>query len=103
MAATLKDVAKLAPVDIGSVSRTLSGHPRAQKLRPETRERIFEAARKLGYRRNESAAAMRTGFNPAVAIINCANSVLSKYPSATRIICVILDAAGMELIWSPAG
>lgn len=46
MAATLKDVAKLAEVDIGSVSRTLGNHPRAQKLRPETRQRILDAARK---------------------------------------------------------
>ena len=96
MAATLKDVAKLAQVDIGSVSRTLSGHPRAQKLRPETRERIFDAARKLGYSRNEAAAAMRTGFNATVAIINCATPDISISPSATGIIYGILTAAGAE-------
>lgn len=94
MAATLKDVAKLAQVDIGSVSRTLSDHPRAQKLRQETRMRIFDAARKLGYKRNEAAVAMRTGINRIVAVINSGKPVIFRSPSATLVTCGILDAAG---------
>ena len=94
MAATLRDVAKLAEVDIGSVSRTLGNHPRAQKLRPETRERIVEAARKLGYRRNQFAAAMRTGVNATIAIINSGDYDIAHSQSATRVLYGILDAAG---------
>ena len=94
MAATLKDVAKLAEVDVGSVSRTLSNHPRAQKLRSETRQRIFEAAHKLGYRRNQFAVAMRTGINATVAIINSGDYSVGHSPNATRVLYGILDAAG---------
>ena len=94
MAATLKDVAKLAEVDIGSVSRTLGNHPRAQKLRPETRQRILDAARKLGYRRNQFAAAMRTGVNATIAIINSGDYSIGHSQSATRVLYGILDAAG---------
>ena len=94
MAATLKDVAKLAEVDIGSVSRTLRNHPRAQKLRPETRQRILDAARKLGYRRNQFAAAMRTGVNATIAIINSGDYSIGHSQSATRVLYGILDAAG---------
>lgn len=38
-------------------------------LRSETRARIAEAARKLGYRRNELAATIRTGSTQTVAVI----------------------------------
>ena len=94
MAATLKDVAKLAEVDIGSASRTLGNHPRALKLRPETRQRILDAARKLGYRRNQFAAAMRTGVNATIAIINSGDYSIGHSQSATRVLYGILDAAG---------
>ena len=92
MAATLKDVAKLAEVDIGSVSRTLAGHPRAQSLRAETRERIFEAAKKLGYRRNVFASAMRTGINRTVAVINSSLDIGTS-PSALRVLSGIIQGA----------
>jgi len=70
MRATLKDVAKLAGTDVTSVSRTLSGSPRAKELRPETRERILAAAERLGYCRNALARTVRTGENPTVAVIS---------------------------------
>ncbi len=93
MAATLKDVAKLAEVDIGSVSRTLAGHPRAQTLRPETRERIVEAARKLGYRRNVFASAMRSGINRTVALINSSAESIATTPSALRVMSGVIQGA----------
>jgi len=96
MAATLKDVAKLAEVDIGSVSRTLSGHPRAQTLRPETRERIVEAARKLGYRRNVFASAMRSGINRTVALINSSADSIASTPSALRVMSGVIQGASDE-------
>ena len=92
MTATLKDVAKLAEVDIGSVSRTLAGHPRAKSLRAETRERIFEAAKKLGYRRNVFASAMRSGINRTVAVIN-SGSDIGTTPSALRVLSGIIQGA----------
>ena len=52
-----------------SVSYTLRNHPRAKELRPETREKIIRAARKLGYQRNELAASIRTGSIRTVAVL----------------------------------
>jgi len=69
MKVTLNDISKKAGVDVVSVSYTLRDHPRAMELRPETREKIICAAHELGYRRNELAAAMRTGLNRTVAVI----------------------------------
>ena len=91
MSKTLKDVAKLAGVDICSVSRTLSHHPLAMNLRTETRERIFEAAQKLGYRRNLFAACIRRGENPTIAIIM--DEYLDKLPSAQRLMSGLLKVA----------
>lgn len=57
--ATLKDVARLAEVDTSTASRVLRGDP-AQQARAETRTRILEAARTLGYRPNALARSLRT-------------------------------------------
>ena len=47
--ASIKDVANLAGVGLGTASRALSGKG---YVAPETRKRIEEAARKLSYRPN---------------------------------------------------
>ena len=52
MAATIKEVAKLAGVTIGTVSRAFNGY---QDIREETKERIYEAAKKLHYTPNIAA------------------------------------------------
>jgi len=69
MAVTIKDIAKLAKVDVGSVSRTLRNHPEAQRLREETRLRIRRIAEELGYHRNQLAVAIRTGVAKTIGII----------------------------------
>ena len=69
MAVTIKDIAKLAKVDVGSVSRTLRNHPEALRLREETRKRIWRIADELGYHRNQLAAAVRTGIAKTIGII----------------------------------
>lgn len=69
MSATIKDIAKVAGVNVGAVSRTLRSHPDSMRLRKETRERIFAVARELGYERNLVATAMRTGVVKTIAVI----------------------------------
>ena len=56
--ATLKDVAKLANVDVSTVSRALNN---TSYVHPETKERIYAAARQLGYHPNVMAKALREG------------------------------------------
>ncbi len=69
MTVTLKDIAKLANIDAGAVSRTLRNHPKAQELRPETRERILKIAKDLGYQCNLLASSIRTGRVTTMAVI----------------------------------
>ena len=56
---TIRDVAALAGVDASLVSRVLNDHPKASAS-PETRQRIVEAARGLGYHPNVAARSLRT-------------------------------------------
>ncbi len=69
MTPTIKDIARIANIDTGAVSRVLRDHPQALRLRPETRERIKKIAAELGYRRNVLASATRTGVVDTIALV----------------------------------
>jgi LacI family transcriptional regulator len=56
--ATLHQVADLAGVSLKTASRALRGEPH---LLPETRDRVVDAARRLGYRRNTAASLLAAG------------------------------------------
>jgi LacI family transcriptional regulator len=60
MPASLRQVAEEAAVSQATASRVLSGHG-AELFAPETRRRIEEVARRLGYRPNHTARALATG------------------------------------------
>lgn len=52
MTITIYDIAKKAKVGVGTVSRALNNHP---SVSPDTRERIFKAAKKYNYHPNATA------------------------------------------------
>lgn len=54
---TIRDVARLADTSIATVSYVLNNESRY--LRPELKERVIEAARKLGYVRNAPASSLK--------------------------------------------
>ena len=60
MAASLRQVAEEAAVSQATASRVLSGNG-AELFSPDTRRRIEEVARRLGYRPNHTARALATG------------------------------------------
>lgn len=64
--ATLKDVAKLASVDVSTVSRALNN---TSYVHPDTKERIYAAARELGYHPNAMARALRKGRGHIIGIV----------------------------------
>lgn len=64
--ATLKDVAKLANVDISTVSRALNN---TSYVHPETKERVYAAAKDLGYHPNAMARALRQGRGNALGVV----------------------------------
>ena len=66
MAATIKDVAKLANVGIGTVSRVLNndGH-----VSEETKECVYNAIKKLNYKPNVMGKRLRTNKNHVIALM----------------------------------
>jgi DNA-binding LacI/PurR family transcriptional regulator len=57
--ATLKDIAALAGVSVGTVSTVLNNSSNTIKVRKETRERVINTAAKLKYTPNLNAKALR--------------------------------------------
>ena len=64
--ATLKDVAKLACVDVSTVSRALNN---SSYVHPDTKARVYAAARELGYRPNAMAQALRQGRRHILGVV----------------------------------
>lgn len=69
MSATVKDVAKLAAVSVGTVSRVLSGEP---NVSAETAQRVRDAVQELGYsplRKRKSVAQGRELLRQQIAVL----------------------------------
>ncbi len=65
--ATLADVARLAKVSSTSVSNVVNG--RDAEMRPETKKRILQAIKEVGYTPNLAARQLKTGRASAIGII----------------------------------
>ncbi|MGW5366022.1 LacI family DNA-binding transcriptional regulator [Actinopolymorpha pittospori] len=65
-AITIRDVATLAGVSVGTASKALNGRG---KLRPETRERVTSAAEELGFRPNALARGLLSGRTFTVGLV----------------------------------
>src|SRR3712207_2546531 len=66
MAASVKDVAALAGVSLGTVSNVLN---RPDRVSTPTRSRVEDAMRQLGFVRNEAARQLRVGRSSTVAYV----------------------------------
>lgn len=64
--ATLKDVARLANVDVSTVSRALNN---TSYVHPDTKARIYAAAKELGYQPNAVAQALRQGRRHTIGVV----------------------------------
>ncbi|HZQ80703.1 MAG TPA: LacI family DNA-binding transcriptional regulator [Gaiellaceae bacterium] len=73
-------------VDVSTASRILNNDPN-QSARPETRERVLEVARRLNYRRNAAALALRTTKTNALAILvpNLSNVAYAEVTEGARL------------------
>jgi LacI family transcriptional regulator len=65
-ASSVKDVAARAGVSLGTVSNVLN---RPERVSPETRGRVEQAMRDLGFVRNESARQLRAGRSRTLAYV----------------------------------
>ncbi len=96
MKTTLKDISRLTGVDVVSVSYTLRQHPRAMELRPGTRDKIIRAARDLGYRRNELAASMRTGFTRTAAVLGRFDQIQTADYDSAVLAGILIEASRLN-------
>lgn len=64
--ATLKDVAQKACVDVSTVSRALNN---TSYVHPDTKARIYAAAKELGYHPNVVAKALRQGKSHTIGVV----------------------------------
>ena len=65
---TIRDVARLADVHPGTVSRALNEETRAL-VNQETAERVLRAARDLGYRPNPIARGLKTNRSFTIGVL----------------------------------
>lgn len=63
---TISDVAALAAVSVGTASKALNGRG---SMRPETRQRVREAAERLGFRASAAARSLQAGRTYTVGMI----------------------------------
>jgi LacI family transcriptional regulator len=64
--ASIKDVARLAGVSVGTASNVLN---RPDSVSPERRERVERAIAELGFVRNEPARQLRAGVSRTIAVV----------------------------------
>ena len=89
---TLKDVAKEVGLNFRSVSRVL--HKDDPRYSQATRQRIREAADRLGYRPNEVARAMKKGKTQSIGVSGHFNSSALTWKSFAY-------RPGIESQWAP--
>lgn len=63
---TIKDIAKHLSISVSTVSRALGND---KNIRKETKEKVMEAAKKLGYRPNPVATNLKFGHTNTVGVI----------------------------------
>jgi LacI family transcriptional regulator len=64
---TIRDLARAAGVSIGTASKALNGGGR---LRQETRDKVIQVAREIGYRPNDLAHSLRRARSRTIGIIS---------------------------------
>lgn len=100
---TLKDLALATGLSKATVSRALSSPEENEKLKPETRSRILQAAEQLGYRVNWRARAFASRKTMAVGMLFFdARPVLDGvYQLLARSLTLVLQRRGYHLVFLP--
>ena len=63
---TIRDVARVVGLSVASVSRAMNGHA---NVHPDTRARVVEVARQLGYTPNAAARSLSTSRSHAIGVV----------------------------------
>lgn len=95
---TSQDVAREAGVAQSTVSIALSGGPDADRVSPETKGRVFAAARRLGYRRNSIGAALRRGYSDTIVLLAVTWELASSHSDTSMSVSRAAAACGLATI-----
>jgi LacI family transcriptional regulator len=124
--ATVKDIAAAVGVSVATVSNVLNGRPNVGRI---NRQKVLRAAKRLGYRPNRAAQAMRTGRTRAIGLVlpdltnpffpELAQAVESTARSLGLLVCLIDSQGSIDgeadgfallmqhavdgIIWCPVG
>ncbi len=103
MSCTIKEISSACGVSATTVSQILNrgnGH----MYKPSTCEQVLMTAKKLGYRPNTSARAMRTGRFGSVALLSSVKrQQLHLFPEILAGIQTIVNRAGIHLVLEATG
>ncbi|MDR3710354.1 MAG: LacI family DNA-binding transcriptional regulator [Capsulimonadaceae bacterium] len=92
MATTQSDIARRANVSRSLVAQVLTGSPRTRTT-DETRHRILQAAKELGYRPNAAARSLRKGRTNMIGVVTPLHPHLFTMPYFVQVIGGVLDAS----------
>ncbi|MCE5315314.1 MAG: LacI family DNA-binding transcriptional regulator [Armatimonadota bacterium] len=95
---TSRDVANKAGVSRTTVSYVLTGGVYSDKIPEETRQRVIDAARRLGYAGNSSATALRRGYSDNIVILVVTWDLASTYSQLAIQISERAGARGLPAI-----
>ena len=94
---TIATIADHTGLSRATVTHVLNGRAVEQRIRPETRQRVLQAAQELGYRANASARAIRSGRFGNVALVQ---SQLGEYLPAELLhgLTIAISARDLQLV-----
>ena len=96
---TTADVARAAGLSRATVSYALNGDPDG-RLAPHTRERVLDAARRLGYHPSASARLLRGGRSHTVLMLSsAADGYTSPMAGVLEELARALALRGLNLVW----
>ena len=96
-APTMRDVADLAGVGLGTVSRVVNG---GASVRPATAERVRHEIDELGFRRNEIARALRPGNHSALVALLAGDLTNPFYATMAKTVVECARSADLGVVVS---
>jgi DNA-binding LacI/PurR family transcriptional regulator len=92
---TIRDVARHAGVGIGTVSRVINN---SERVSPETRQRVQEAIRLLGFRPNKTASQLSRGMQIRNVGVILPFLTFHAFTERLRGVQIVLNEANYELV-----
>lgn len=95
--ATLKDVARVAEVSLSAVSYVLNDNEHARRISAETKQRIHQAAQKLGYQSDPIGLALQRGYTNQVVLLIVSWNLATSHAATAMAISRAAVARGLEV------